>query len=122
MNVSERNFLFLILINECCNVFTFPIRALEAEQVQKEAEERWREQEREKTKQRLIDIAEATKKKTSLVPSARLAMVAGVGGSKLLDFFCNFLSLQCSVISTISSLPIASSVIKMIILVCSHLY
>lgn len=60
----------------------FPIRALEAEQVQKEAEERWREQEREKTKQRLIDIAEATKKKTSLVPSARLAMVAGVGGSK----------------------------------------
>lgn len=73
-------------MGECCNVFTFPIRALEAEQVQKEAEERWREQEREKTKQRLLDIAEATKKKT-LVPSARLAMVAGVGGSKFLEVY-----------------------------------
>ncbi|KAK3864665.1 hypothetical protein Pcinc_029668 [Petrolisthes cinctipes] len=55
-------------------------KALEAEQVQKEAEEKWREEEREETKQRLIDIAEATKKKTSFIPSARLAMVAGIGG------------------------------------------
>ncbi|XP_071542265.1 chloride channel protein 2-like isoform X1 [Panulirus ornatus] len=54
--------------------------ALEAEQLQKETEEKQREEERRKTKQRLLDIAEERKRKASPLPSAGLAIVAGVGG------------------------------------------
>ncbi|XP_050688175.1 chloride channel protein 2-like isoform X1 [Eriocheir sinensis] len=44
-------------------------------------EERDKEEERKKTKQRLIDIAEARKNPVSPIPSAGLAMVAGIGGA-----------------------------------------
>ncbi|XP_069991902.1 chloride channel protein 2-like isoform X3 [Penaeus vannamei] len=54
-------------------------RALEAEQLQKEAEEKQKEEERQKVKQKLLEIEETSKKAN--VPSAGLAMVAGVGGA-----------------------------------------
>lgn len=57
-------------------------KALEAEQLQKETEEKQREEERRKTKQRLLDIAEERKRKASPLPSAGLAIVAGVGGDE----------------------------------------
>ncbi|XP_042226356.1 chloride channel protein 2-like isoform X1 [Homarus americanus] len=50
--------------------------ALEAEQAAEEKED-----ERNKTKQRLRDIADARKQKSSTVPSAGLALVAGIGGA-----------------------------------------
>ncbi|XP_069991904.1 chloride channel protein 2-like isoform X5 [Penaeus vannamei] len=53
--------------------------ALEAEQLQKEAEEKQKEEERQKVKQKLLEIEETSKKAN--VPSAGLAMVAGVGGA-----------------------------------------
>lgn len=53
-------------------------RALEAEQLQKEAEEKQKEEERRKVKQKLLEIEETSKKAN--IPSAGLAMVAGVGG------------------------------------------
>lgn len=55
-------------------------RALEAEQLQKEAEEKQKEEERQKVKQKLLEIEETSKKAN--VPSAGLAMVAGVGGGE----------------------------------------
>lgn len=55
-------------------------RALEAEQLQKEAEEKQKEEERRKVKQKLLEIEETNKKAN--VPSAGLAMVAGVGGGE----------------------------------------
>lgn len=61
--------------------FRWPNRALEDENLRNE--ERDKEEERKKTKQRLIDIAEARKKKASPIPSAGLAMVAGLGGGKV---------------------------------------
>lgn len=55
-------------------------KALEDENTRNE--ERDKEEERKKTKQRLIDIAEARKNPVSPIPSAGLAMVAGIGGGE----------------------------------------
>ncbi|KAK8738710.1 hypothetical protein OTU49_017422 [Cherax quadricarinatus] len=52
-------------------------KVLEAEQLQKEPNNT--QEERKKTKQRLLDIAEARKMKSTPLPSPSLSMVAGVG-------------------------------------------